>query len=70
MLKIIIIAAGLGLRLRPHTQKLPKGLLSVGNTSIIQSHLDIYKSLKIKNINIVVGYKKEKFSFPNVKFVL
>ncbi|MDB4232509.1 phosphocholine cytidylyltransferase family protein [Candidatus Pelagibacter sp.] len=68
MLKVIIIAAGMGLRLRPHTQKLPKGLLNVGSTSIIQSHLDIYKSFKIKKINIVVGYKKEKFSFPDVQY--
>lgn len=68
MKKIIIIAAGSGFRLRPYTKQLPKGLLNVGKKSIIQNQIDIYRELNIKNINIVVGYKKNKFSFKKTNY--
>ena len=68
MKKAIIIAAGLGTRLRPLTKNLPKYLLSVGSKSILDSQIEIYKSLKIKKINIICGYKKNKFNKINAKF--
>ena len=40
-LKVIIIAAGIGQRLRPLTENLPKGLLPIGNTSIIGIQLKV-----------------------------
>ena len=67
--KVIIIAAGSGNRLRPFTKDKPKGLLLVGKKSIIASQLDIYKKLGIKNKNIIVGYKKNKFKFKNVNYI-
>jgi len=60
-IKAIIIAAGKGVRLRPFTHELPKSLLSIGKNTIIGSQIKNYRSLNIKEINIVVGYKKEKF---------
>jgi choline kinase len=68
-LKVIIIAAGIGQRLRPLTENLPKGLLPIGNTSIIGIQLKVFKSLKLKLINIINGYKKDKFNFKNVKYI-
>ena len=59
--KSIIIAAGLGSRLRPLTNDLPKSLLKIGNVSIIDTQIKKYKENNINNINIIVGYKKEKF---------
>jgi len=66
--KAIIIAAGRGFRLRPFTNDLPKGLLRVGKDSIIGSQIKSYRSLKINSINIIVGYKKNKFKFNSVKY--
>tara|TARA_B100002052_G_C15883197_1_gene600354 strand:- start:1327 stop:2088 length:762 start_codon:yes stop_codon:yes gene_type:complete len=64
-----IIAAGMGKRLRPFTADLPKGLLPIGRDTIIGKQLKIFNNLKIKNINVIVGYKKEKFSFKNVNYI-
>ena len=61
MNKVIIIAAGMGTRLRPLTKNSPKCLLKVGKKTILANQLNIYKSLGIKNINIITGYKKKKF---------
>ena len=66
--KAIIIAAGKGVRLRPFTHELPKSLLNVGKKTIIETQIDNYHSLKVKNINIIVGYKKEKFKLKKVNY--
>ena len=62
MKKTIIIAAGMGKRLRPLTNNSPKCLLKVGKKSILSNQIQIFKSLGIKNINIIYGYKKNKFN--------
>lgn len=69
MIKAIIIAAGQGTRLRPYTNKIPKSLLKIRNKSILERQIEIYKSLKIKDINIIVGYKKEKIKFNNINLI-
>ena len=56
-MKAFIIAAGLGSRLRPYTKNLPKCLVKIGNKTILDSQLEVYRSLNIKNINIIVGFK-------------
>lgn len=62
MMKVIIIAAGLGSRLRPLTDKTPKTLLDVGGRSILDSQIDAYKNEKIRDINIITGYRAEAFN--------
>ena len=69
MTKAIIIAAGLGSRLRPYTNNIPKILLKIKNKTILDRHLQIFKSLNVKNINMVVGYKKEKFKNGDLNYI-
>ena len=59
-MKAIIIAAGMGKRLKEATEDIPKCLLEINGKSILQSQLDVFRSLDIKDINIVKGYKAEK----------
>ena len=47
-MKAFIIAAGLGSRLRPYTKNLPKCLVNIGNKTILDSQLEVYRSLNIK----------------------
>lgn len=68
MTKVIIIAAGTGSRLKPLTDNSPKAMLNVGNTTIIENQIKIYKSLGIRDINIVVGYQKNKFKKIKANF--
>lgn len=56
----ILCAAGEGKRLKPLTEESPKCLLNVGSKTIIELLLDNLSKVEIKDVLIVVGYKKEK----------
>ncbi len=59
--RAIIIAAGQGNRLRPVTDKIPKPLVPVNGVRIIDTSIQALRKNGIKDIYIVVGYKKEQF---------
>lgn len=58
-MKVIIPAAGIGTRLRPHTYTLPKALLYVAGKPIIAHILDDIVPLKPSRLVLIVGYKGE-----------
>ena len=58
-MQAIIMAGGKGTRLRPYTNILPKPLLPVGNTSILDINIKQLVSYGVKNIIIAVGYQGE-----------
>ena len=58
-MKAIILAAGQGTRLRPITDNLPKALLAINNTTLLERHLRSFHRVGIDDIIIVVGFKKE-----------
>lgn len=57
---VIVPAAGIGTRLRPHTFTLPKVLLPVAGKPIIGHILDKIVALKPDKLFIIVGYMGEK----------
>ena len=75
----VIFAAGVGKRLGKLGKKIPKSLLTIRNKKILLINLRKLRSIGVKKINIVVGFKKEKiinllkdfrgidFNFINVK---
>ena len=77
-MKIIIPAAGIGTRLRPHTHLLPKAMLQVAGRPIIGHIIDtVTRVMEGSELIIIVGYKKESLvewvrsSYPGlpVRFV-
>ena len=54
----VILAAGFGSRISDVTDK-PKCLLEINGESLLKRHLRIWKGLKIKKVNLVLGYKSE-----------
>ena len=66
--KALIIAAGLGSRLKNHTENLPKCMLDFGGKTLLQRQLDAYKKSGIENISLVKGYKKEKIKYKNIQY--
>jgi NDP-sugar pyrophosphorylase family protein len=56
----VILAGGLGKRLRPLTEILPKPLLKVGNKSILESLILLLKKNKIKRVFIATNYLHDK----------
>ena len=57
--KVILMAGGLGTRLRPLTQDIPKPLLKVGNKPILETIIKNFASHGFVNITISLNYKGE-----------
>ena len=66
--KALVIAAGLGSRLKKHTENLPKCMLDFGGKTLLQRQLDAYKKNSIKDIAVIKGYKKEKINYKGIKY--
>jgi histidinol-phosphate/aromatic aminotransferase/cobyric acid decarboxylase-like protein/choline kinase len=58
-MQAIILAAGMGKRLRPLTDKVPKCMVRVNDTPILINTLDILSQFPVQEVIIVVGHKKE-----------
>lgn len=67
---VIILAAGQGSRLRPYTNEKPKCMVQILDKSILDRQLQTYKSIGIKKVNIVVGYKHDKIKNPMLKKII
>ena len=75
-MKVIILAAGQGTRLKPLTDDRPKCMVEVNGRSIIERQLDIMRACGIKDedITIVCGYRsnvlEEKLKDTNIHFIV
>lgn len=56
----VIMAGGLGLRMRPLTEDLPKPMLPVGGRPLLETIVGQLRSTGIKHISIAVNHKLEK----------
>ena len=59
-MKAIILAAGKGQRLQPHTNEIPKCLLTLDNQTILEHQINHLKSCDVEEVNVVVGFAKNK----------
>lgn len=64
----IIMAAGMGTHLVPLTLNSPKGLFVVKNEVLIERQIEQLQEAGIKQIVIVLGYKKEAFFYLESKY--
>ncbi|MEM1775262.1 MAG: nucleotidyltransferase family protein, partial [Desulfurococcaceae archaeon] len=55
-----ILAGGLGKRLRPYTDDLPKPMIQVADRPILEWQILWLKKYGIREIVLLVGYRKEK----------
>ncbi|MCH5217353.1 MAG: NTP transferase domain-containing protein [Muribaculaceae bacterium] len=56
----VLMAGGIGERLRPLTEKTPKPLLPVGRKPIIDHNVELMHAFGIENIFVTVNYLKEQ----------
>jgi len=57
--RVVLMAGGLGTRLRPLTQDTPKPLLKVGNKPILETIIENFAKYGFVNITISVNYKAD-----------
>jgi len=57
--RIILMAGGLGTRLRPLTEDVPKPLLKIGNKPILETIIENFAKYGFVNITISVNYKAD-----------
>lgn len=57
--KVILMVGGLGTRLRPLTEHIPKPMLKVGNKPILETIVEGFKNYGFVNFVFCVNYKKE-----------
>ena len=67
-MNIIILAAGVGKRLLPETENVPKGMVKLFDKSLIEMQLDIFKKCGIDDISIVTGHLAEIINFPSINY--
>lgn len=69
----IILAAGMGTRLRPLTNEIPKCMVKVSGIPMVERQLQFLHKAGITDITLVSGYKAEKLDYLqesyNVKIV-
>jgi len=68
-MKVIILAAGMGSRLRSLTNDKPKCMIKLFNETLIERQIKIFHSCNINDITIVTGYGSELIDIPDVNYV-
>ena len=71
----VIMASGLGTRMRPLTENTPKPLLKVNGKPMAETVIDALEKRGVAEIAIVVGYLGEQFAYltekyPNVRIII
>ena len=67
-MRAIILAAGLGTRLRPMTDNTPKALIKVKDKPLVEYQIEYLKEKGIDEIIVVVGYLHEQFNYLKEKY--
>lgn len=60
-MRAILMAAGMGTRLRPLTENTPKSLIEVNGMSLLERQIINLKEIGINEIIVLTGYLHEKF---------
>tara|TARA_Y100000590_G_scaffold29108_1_gene32576 strand:- start:5970 stop:6740 length:771 start_codon:yes stop_codon:yes gene_type:complete len=66
--KALIVAAGLGSRLKDYTANLPKCMLDFGGKTLLERQLLTYRDCGVNNISVVRGYKKDKINYKKLNY--
>lgn len=67
-MRAILLAAGMGTRLRPLTLETPKSLIEVNGKPLLERQVEFLKEKGIKEIIVVTGYLNKKFEYLKEKY--
>ena len=60
-MRAILLAAGMGTRLRPLTLDTPKSLIEVNGRPLLERQIEFLRERGVEEIIVVTGYLAEKF---------
>ena len=66
--KVLIIAAGMGSRIRAYTEDKPKCLLDFGGKTLLQRQLEVYRVCGAKDIALIRGYKGDRIRYEGIRY--
>lgn len=67
-MRAILLAAGMGTRLRPLTEDTPKSLIEVNGKALLERQVEALKERGIDEVIVVTGYLSEKFDYLRDKY--
>ncbi|MGL5822294.1 MAG: sugar phosphate nucleotidyltransferase [Sarcina sp.] len=67
-MKAILLAAGMGTRLRPITLTVPKSLVEVNGKPLLERQIEMLRERGVEEIIVLTGYLTEKFDYLKEKF--
>jgi len=68
-IKAIILATSKGENFGTLTDNKPKCMVEINRKTILATQIETLNNFKIKDISIVVGYKKDAVNIPNLKYI-
>lgn len=60
MMKCVILGAGQGTRLRPHTDDRPKCLVELAGKPILEYEVDALRAVGVSDLHVVTGYRADQ----------
>ncbi|NRD76705.1 NTP transferase domain-containing protein [Bacillus sp. BRMEA1] len=67
-MRAILLAAGMGTRLRPLTLTTPKSLTVVNGKPMLEQQIEFLREVGVEEIIVVTGYLAEKFAYLEEKY--
>ncbi|MDU5414242.1 MAG: NTP transferase domain-containing protein, partial [Clostridium perfringens] len=67
-MRAILLAAGMGTRLRPLTLDTPKSLIEVNGRPLLERQIEFLRERGVEEIIVVTGYLAEKFDYLKDKY--
>lgn len=67
-MRAILLAAGMGTRLRPLTLNTPKSLIEVNGKPLLERQIEFLKEKEIDEVIVLTGYLNEKFKYLKEKY--
>jgi len=67
-MRAIILAAGMGTRLQPFSDSIPKALLKVENQPLIERQIECLREIGVAEVVVITGYMAHKLHYLHAKY--
>lgn len=65
-MKLIVLAAGQGTRLRPLTDNIPKCMVPLEGKPLLEHQLETARAVGLKDLHVATGYREDVIAYPGV----